>query len=228
MGAVACFSVDHLDDGTHRLLDVLVGRGVRTTCFVEGRFGHERPDDVRRIVERGHELGMHGWAHEEWHDLDEDDERRLATNATTALERAAGVRPQGFRAPAGARTERTASILSALGYRYDASLGDGMRPGTLRSGLAQVPFVWGGVDGAHYLADPPADPAAVADEWTGVLDKVAADGGLFLTVCHGVITGAEDARLEAFDRVVGAAQERGMDIVTVGQVAERVLQQGGK
>src|SRR5437763_14658779 len=101
---LACFSVDHLDDGTTRLLDVLERRGVRTTCFVEGRHGEERPDEVRAIVARGHELGMHGWAHEEWHTLGAEEERELAAKATAMLERAAGVRPQGFRAPAGART----------------------------------------------------------------------------------------------------------------------------
>jgi peptidoglycan/xylan/chitin deacetylase (PgdA/CDA1 family) len=224
---LACFTVDHLDDGTHRLLDVLERRGVRTTCFVEGRFGEERPDEVRRILERGHELGMHGWAHEQWHELEEEEERELAVRATVTLERAAGVRPQGFRAPAGARTDDTAAVLSSLGYRYDASLGDGMRPAMLRPGLAQVPFVWGGVDGAHYLADPPAEPASVADEWEGVLSKVAEEGGLFLTVCHGFITGADQARLDAFDRVVARAQSEGFEIVPAGAVAERVLAEAG-
>lgn len=224
---LACFTVDHLDDGTAALLDALERRGVRTTCFVEGRFGEERPDEVRRIVERGHELGMHGWAHEEWHKLDDNEERELATRATVALEHAAGIRPQGFRAPAGARTEETAAVLSALGYRYDASLGDGMRPAMLRPGLAQVPFVWGGVDGAHYLADPPAEASAVADEWEGVLAKVAATGGLFLTVCHGFITGCDEARLAGFDRVVARAQAEGFEIVTAGAVAERVLSEAG-
>src|SRR5438309_2066630 len=199
---MACFSVDHLDEGTALLLDALERRGVRTTCFVEGRHGEERPAEVRAIVERGHELGMHGWAHEEWHRLGPDDERGLAVKATAALELAAGVRPQGFRAPAGARTGETAAVLASLGYRYDASLGDGMRPALLRPGLAQVPFVWGGVDGAHYLADPPAEAASVAEEWEGVLARVAENGGLFLAVCHGFITGADQARLDAFDRVV--------------------------
>src|SRR5207237_10351369 len=97
---MACFTVDHLDEGTTLLLDVLERRGVRTTCFVEGRHGEERPDDVRRIVERGHELGMHGWAHEQWLELQPEEERKLAAKGTAAREAAAGGRPEGFRAPA--------------------------------------------------------------------------------------------------------------------------------
>src|SRR5438552_3359217 len=110
---MACCSVDHLDEGTALLLDVLERRGVRTTCFVEGRHGEERPAEVQAIIERGHELGMHGWAHEEWHRLGPD--------------------------------------------------------------------------------------------------------------CHSAITGADPARLDAFDRVVARAQDAGFEVVTAGEVAARIL-----
>ena len=220
---VACFTVDHLDDGTARLLDLFERRGMTTTVFAEGRHGEERPEQVADVVRRGHELGMHGWAHEQWDALDADEEEKLARRATETLASAAGSSPLGFRAPGGARGERTADLLVSLGYRYDASLGDGMRPAVLQPGLAQVPFVWNGVDGAHYLADPAPPAADVEQEWSSALERVGEKGGLFLTVCHGFITGADDDRLTAFDRVVGRAQESGFDILTAGQVAERML-----
>ncbi|MBV9412605.1 MAG: polysaccharide deacetylase family protein [Acidimicrobiia bacterium] len=220
---VACFTVDHLDDGTARLLDVFEGRGLTTTVFVEGRHGEERPDQVAEIARRGHEVAMHGWAHEQWDSLDAEDEEKLARRATDALASATGVAPRGFRAPGGARGEHTADLLSSLGYRYDASLGDGMRCDVLEPGLAQVPFVWNGVDGAHYLADPPPAPAEIERAWTAALDKVAADGGLFLTICHGFITGSDDERLAAFDRVMGRALDGGFEVLTIDAVAERAL-----
>src|SRR5262249_58657834 len=109
---------------------------------------------------------------------DPANERRLAEHATTALQRAAGAAPRGFRAPGGMRTEHTERILLDLGYRYDASLGDGMRPTRLASGLAQVPFVWPGVDGFWYLtSDPPADPSTVREAWLGALHKAIEHGG---------------------------------------------------
>lgn len=222
-GPVACFTVDHLDEGTSRLLDLFERRRLTTTVFVEGRHGDERPDEVRDIVRRGHELGMHGWAHEQWDALDAGDEEKLATRATEALTAAAGVAPLGFRAPGGARGARTVELLLRLGYRYDASLGDGMGPARLDPGLAQVPFVWNGVDGAHYLADPAPRPEDVERQWTKAFEKVADTDGLFLTICHGFITGVDDGRLAAFDRVVGRVQTAGVDVLTAGQVAEAVL-----
>ena len=223
--AVACFTVDHLDDGTSRLLDAFERRGLTTTVFVEGRHGDERPDQVAQIALRGHEVGMHGWAHEQWDALDADEEEKLARRATDALAGAVGAAPTGFRAPGGGRGAQTAELLASLGYRYDASLGDGMRTAVLDSGLAQVPFVWNGVDGAHYLADPPPPPDDVEKSWTAALEKVAADDGLFVAICHGFITGAEDARLAAFDNVIARAQDLGFELLTAGDMAERVLAQ---
>jgi peptidoglycan/xylan/chitin deacetylase (PgdA/CDA1 family) len=220
--AVACFTVDHLDEGTARLLDVFERHGLRTTVFTEGRHGDERPDQVAAIVERGHELGMHGWAHEQWDELDPAEEKELAVRATEALERAAGRRPVGFRAPGGGRGTQTADLLVALGYRYDASLGDGMRPAMLQPQLAQVPFVWNGVDGAHYLVDAPPPPSQVEQEWSSALARVGEKGGLFLTICHGFITAADDERLAAFGRVIDRAQAQDFELLTAGQVAERV------
>jgi len=220
---VACFTVDHLDDGTSRLLDVFERRGLATTVFVEGRHGEERPDQVAAIAQRGHEVGMHGWAHEQWDALDSAEEEKLARRATEALTGALGAAPLGFRAPGGGRGAQTADRLASLGYRYDASLGDGMRTAVLRPGLAQVPFVWSGVDGLHYLADPPAPPPDVERGWTEALASVADKDGLFVTVCHGFITGADDQRLQAFDRVVGRAQDLGFELLTAGAMADRVL-----
>jgi len=220
---VACFTVDHLDEGTARLLDVFERRGLTTTVFVEGRHGEERPEQVAEVARRGHEVGMHGWAHEQWDALDADEEEKLARRATDALAAAAGEAPRGFRAPGGARGEHTADLLAALGYRYDASLGDGMNTAVLQPGLAQVPFVWNGVDGAHYLADPPPPATEIERQWTAALEKTGDKGGLFLTICHGFITGADEARLTAFDRVIGRAQQDGFELLTAGQVAGRVL-----
>lgn len=210
--------------GLPRLLDRLDRRGVRASFFVEGWNGLHHPEAVAEIVRRGHELGMHGFVHERWSALAPDAERALAERATEALTRAAGVAPRGFRAPGGARSANTVGILRALGYRYDASLGDGMRPALLAPDLAQVPFVWPGVDGFHYLRDAPADPTAVRDAWLGALEKAATRGGLFVLVCHAFVSGVVDARLDALEAVIEAAlADPRVQVCTTGEVAASLL-----
>jgi peptidoglycan/xylan/chitin deacetylase (PgdA/CDA1 family) len=200
---------------------------VRATFFIEGWNGVHHPAAVREIVARGHELGMHGWAHESWSDLDAARERDLARRATEALTAAAGVRPRGFRAPGGARGARTEALLRELDYMYDASLGERMTPRRLASGLAQIPFVWPAVDGFHYLRPTPADPAVVRDAWIGALRKAAARDGLFVTVCHAFITGTDASRLAALETVMREARALGAEIVTVADAAQRLPACGG-
>jgi len=247
MPSVACFTFDNMgeaaDIGAGRLagpvargadasltigypaiLALLERTRVQATFFIEGWNGAHHPEAVRTLVDHGHEVGMHGWLHETWSTLAPDAEQTLAARATEALARAAGVAPRGFRAPGGARSAHTEAVLQALGYRYDASLGDGMRPTLLPSGLAQIPFVWPGVDGFHYLTrDPPADPAAVRDAWLAALRAATGRGGLFVIICHAFLTGVDPARLAALEAVIDAAHAAGVEIGTVGAVAERLV-----
>ncbi len=137
---------------------------------------------------------------------------------------AAGVRPLGFRAPGGARSAQTADVLRRLGYRYDASLGDGMRLGMLAPDLAQIPFVWPAVDGFHYLRPEPADPSTVRTAWLGALERVARDGGLLLLVCHAFITGVDETRRAVLGDVLRAAvADERIAIHTAGEIAEMAL-----
>jgi len=209
--------------GFPRLYDLLAHHDVRATFFVEGWNGLHHPEAVAEIVTRGHELGMHGWTHEPWQGLEAAAERAAAERATTALAEASGIRPRGFRAPGGHRTAATEAILRDLGYDYDASLGDRMRPARLASGLAQVPFVWPCVDGFHYLRPDPVPAATVRDQWLDRLARVATEGGLFLLICHAFITGVDDARLAALDAVMEAAvKDARVTIQTAGEIARTI------
>jgi peptidoglycan/xylan/chitin deacetylase (PgdA/CDA1 family) len=210
------------------LYELLQATGIRATFFVEGWNGIHHPDAVAEVVRRGHELGMHGWAHEPWHRLAPDEEYELAARATDALSRAAATPPLGFRAPGGARTAETDTLLRRFGYRYDASLGEGMRPAVLSSGLAQIPFVWPGVDGFHYLRPEPAAPSAVRAAWLDALERVAVGGGLFLLVCHAFITGVDEARLEVLGDVMRAAvADDRITVRTAGEIADTLLARAG-
>src|SRR5579872_4061236 len=96
------------DDGPHprwtrAVLDALSARGVRgATFFVVARKAEQHPDVVREILERGHSVEIHSYAHDRLFALRgvrrvrEDLER-----ATASIERLTGRRPRLFRPPIG-------------------------------------------------------------------------------------------------------------------------------
>lgn len=105
------------DDGpspktTPRVLDLLDEAGAKATFFVIGKKAAEHPDLVRAIVERGHAVGVHGFAHDRLLTL-----RALSTvrddiaASMTTIEGITGERPALFRPPIGHTTPRIAKAL---------------------------------------------------------------------------------------------------------------------
>src|ERR1700753_1464906 len=52
-----------------RLLDALHESRLAAPVFVEGVNAELTPRALREIAARGHELGAHGWRHEQWGEL---------------------------------------------------------------------------------------------------------------------------------------------------------------
>jgi peptidoglycan/xylan/chitin deacetylase (PgdA/CDA1 family) len=224
MTAPVCVSVDHLrGPGDDRMLERLDRHGIRTSFFVEGRHGLERSDAIGEVVARGHEIALHGWAHEDWARLDERDERELLERGVAAIAASAGERPVGFRAPGGARGQHTADALVDLGFAYDASLDDGRSPRVLPQGIVALPFVWGHVDGAHYLQAEPAPPTVVESRWHVTLDRAAASGELVVFVVHAHVSCLDDDRLDVVDRLLArVAGDDRLEPVQLATMAARL------
>ena len=146
--------------GYPRLLDALDRHGLRATFFVEGWNGAHHGDAVGELRTRGHEVGLHGWVHEQWDSLDRSTAAELLDRAIEALGPV-----DGFRAPGGDRGPHTAQLLAERGFTYDASFGEG-GPSRLNEGIVQVPFRWSGVDGFYYLRSGQG-PTDLEQAWNG-------------------------------------------------------------
>jgi polysaccharide deacetylase family protein (PEP-CTERM system associated) len=110
---------------TERLLDVLERAGVHATFFVLGWVAERFPKLVRRIHDAGHELASHSYDHGLVYDKSPDAFRADLRRAKAAIEQAAGVAVDGYRAPSYSITERSLWALDVLvdeGYRYDSSI----------------------------------------------------------------------------------------------------------
>ncbi len=118
-----------VERNTHRLLDLFDEAGVRATFFTVGWVAWRLPGLVRRIADRGHEVGCHSF----WHELlPRYDRPALEADLSTAralLQDQSGQPVLGFRAPGSSLVPEVAwvfDLLQELGFTYDASLSTGL------------------------------------------------------------------------------------------------------
>ena len=97
------------------MLDLLHDHKARATFFVIGARVRESPDDVRRIVAEGHELGSHTLTHPRLTEISDEEVRAEITGGLDAIEELLGERPRLFRAPDFHAGERELAIVEELG-----------------------------------------------------------------------------------------------------------------
>lgn len=105
-----------------RIMALLKEHDIRATFFVPGHTAMAFPKTVEDLVAAGHEIGHHGWVHENPAGLDIDRERWVLEKGFEALDKIAGVRPTGYRSPGWEISPNTIALLQEFGFRYDSSL----------------------------------------------------------------------------------------------------------
>ena len=111
-------------DGLPRILQLLDKYGVPASFFIPAVSDLLHPQMVRDILANGrHEVGVHGWIHEDLPALNNDaEERRLLHDAVESLTKSMGKRPVGYRAPSWAFSRYTMQQVKDAGFLYDSSL----------------------------------------------------------------------------------------------------------
>lgn len=108
------------DDGPHpehtsKILDLLDAHDAKATFFVIGRKVRRHPEVVREIVRRGHEVGVHGFAHDRLFSLRGPGRvRDDLVQAIAAIEEVTGTRPHLFRPPIGHTNPTIARVAEEL------------------------------------------------------------------------------------------------------------------
>jgi peptidoglycan/xylan/chitin deacetylase (PgdA/CDA1 family) len=114
--------------GVRRILDVLDRYDIQCSWMVPGANAVKYADVVREIAERGHEVGNHGYHHENFGLLDRERQRDVLLRGNEAIEKVTGSRPVGYRTPAGDMTSDTPELLSELGFAWSSSMRGDDRP----------------------------------------------------------------------------------------------------
>ena len=220
--------------GYPRILAVLKELDLRATFFIEGWNALHHADRIHDLLKRGHEVGLHGWVHENFGALDRRGVEQVLHDGTAAMRRI-GVETRGFRAPGGLRGPHALAVLQQLGYRYDSSIDtsgdeDGdfvgtLEPSLLAPGLAHVPWRNSMVDSRQYnrsTGTPPA-PSELASRWKQLIDRGVEAGCSMTFVIHAWVSGVDDSRFAAIRDVLTYARGRpGLEFCTAGEQAARV------
>jgi len=108
-------------DGNDKLLELFSSYQVKSTFFITGFFAEKEPVQVKQILKKNHEIACHGYEH--WYrDNPAINQEEDITHAKKVLEKIAGVKVMGFRAPQMQYNEGLLHTLQDQGFRYDSSL----------------------------------------------------------------------------------------------------------
>ena len=219
--------------GVPRILALLARYGVPATFYVPAVSALIYPDEQRRLVGEGHELGIHGWIHELNSVLDYEAERELLLQAADTLERVGGTRPVGMRTPSWDFSPHTLRIAREMGLAYDSSLMadedcyelllDG-EP----TGLIELPVEWVRDDAVYFMMHrfqslrPYTPPAEVLDIFRRELDAAYNEGGIFQLTMHPHVIGYR-SRIWILDEIIRHARGKaGTWFATHAQVVDWV------
>jgi len=112
-------------DNTLRILDLFAEHDVQATFFTLGWIAERNPGLIRRIVEAGHEVASHGYAHVRVTLQTQKDFREDVSRTRKLLEDACGEAVKGYRAASfsiGRSNLWALDVLGEAGYVYSSSI----------------------------------------------------------------------------------------------------------
>lgn len=231
-----------------RLLTLLERRSIAATWFVPAHTAKTYPALCRELVAAGHEVALHGYAHENVAVLDGSTERDLLARSVDAVHQVTGIAPVGFRAPSWDLSDNSVEIMVAQGLRYDSSLMghdhalyrcrtpdavdvDGVTWGQ-ETELVEVPVSWT-LDDFPYLEFLKSggglmpglkDPVGMFRSWARDLQWMLREleAGLLTVTCHPEVIG-RGHRLLALEEWLDEVSSEDVEFLTARSAVDRFL-----
>ena len=186
------------------LLDLLAEYRIPTTFFVPAWVLETWPAQIKSIVDRGHEIGFHGYQHEAFWQLTRARQQEVMAQSLALFRRHLGLTPSGFRTPSGDWGDDTIEVLLDAGVTWSSSMRGDDRPYFIEHGpsgrsLVEIPGRWELDDYASlaYQRSPdfPVGLDRIApydttlDNWKREFDGSHRDGLCMTTLFHPKVSG---------------------------------------
>jgi len=225
--------------GLDRLLDSLDEHRIKATFFIPGIVAEVYPEKVSQVDEKGHEIALHGYAHENFAMLTPAEQETALKKGIAALKKVTGKTPFGFRLPEGNSTPETIGIINDAGFLYDSSLFDGDLPYQTRINGAPVPLIeipirWELQDFPYFAFNSrPAFPAggsrvaiygSVLENWLYELDAYY-DMGLCYVIKFDPQTIGSPGRISLFNEVLANIAKKNIWAATGNEIAAHFRRQ---
>lgn len=110
-----------VESNTRKILDLLDRYDVKATFFVLGWIAERKPELVKEIHSRGHEMASHGYGHIINYELSREEIYEDIKKSKKMLESITGEKVIGYRAPNFSVTQDVIDALTTLGFEYDSS-----------------------------------------------------------------------------------------------------------
>jgi len=213
--------------GVPRVLAMLKSLGIRATFFIPGAIVERYPDAAKEIAAAGHEIGHHGYLHEDCGKLTRDEEREMLRRGTEAIKRITGEKPRGARLTLGKTTMAT---LADLGFLYESTMMDDDQPYRVildgkPSKLIELPVCFAFNDTSYLaytfgLGKPFLTPREVEGVYRDEFDAMLRERKYCMYMLHPQIIGRA-SRLDMLERTVRYMKSKpGVWFATALEVAE--------
>ena len=235
---------------SRRILHFLQSQGIRTTWFVPGFTIESYPKECEAVVQGGHEIGHHSWAHIPNASMSREEEEADLVRASEAIVRLTGKKALGYRSPSWDLSSATIDLLIGQGFLYDSSMmGADYTPYLARRGdraelgkpyhfgdatnLIELPISWSLDDHPHFefmrtreTVVPGLQSArTVMQNWHDEFLYMAktVDWGVLTFTMHPYVIG-RGYRMLAFEDLVAKLMDAGAVFMTMAQAAAEARQ----
>lgn len=224
--------------GVPRILDMLDSHQVKATFFIPGVVAEHYPEVVKEIARRGHDIGFHGYLHEESTKTTYEQEDATMHRSEKIIYDLTGQKIAGHRAPGGVIHDYSLRLFLEHGYIYSSNWRDSDGSFLHQIDGKTVPLVELPKDSIFddtaydFYTDAAPEryglksPDEMFEIWKEEFDSLAVEGRMINFVLHPQFVGRA-SRVQMLSRLIGYMKSHDAWLDTNRAVASWVLKENG-